>query len=96
MAQDQIVDVSQPSAFAEVMQQEGYKAALKKNKQGETYLESAAGGSTFTVSILRMQSGEGLRFGGILRLVQEEALVRRGARQSLERQQAFPEDLDRR
>src|SRR6218665_1992513 len=49
-AQDQLVDAAQPSAFAEVLQQEGYKAALKKSEDGKPFIESAANGESFTVN----------------------------------------------
>ncbi|MEI9926776.1 MAG: hypothetical protein WDN44_02535 [Sphingomonas sp.] len=48
-AQDRMVDITQPTVVVQVLQEEGYKAVLKKNDSGRPYVESAANGSNFTV-----------------------------------------------
>jgi hypothetical protein len=58
-AQDQVVDAGQPASFVEVLQQEGYKAALKKDKEGAPLIESAANGESFTISFFNCNPVKG-------------------------------------
>ncbi len=48
-AQETLIDLTQPRAVVQAMQDAGYKAALKKDEKGEPYIESAANGSNFTI-----------------------------------------------
>jgi hypothetical protein len=48
-AQDRVLDLAYPQAVADTLKEEGYKAEVKKHKDGTTYIESAANGATFTV-----------------------------------------------
>jgi len=48
-AQDRLLDLAYPKTVAAALQEAGYKAAIKKDKDGNEYIESAANGSTFTV-----------------------------------------------
>ncbi|UZK67215.1 YbjN domain-containing protein [Sphingomonas sp. M1-B02] len=58
-AQDRVVDVSSLPAIAKILQEEGYKAALKKSEAGEEFLESAAGGATFTIQMFGCEPAKG-------------------------------------
>jgi hypothetical protein len=49
MAQERLVDIRQPAAVTKAMQDAGYRATLKRTKDGEPYIDSAANGSNFTV-----------------------------------------------
>ena len=49
MAQDRMIDIGKPETVVQVLQEEGYKAALKKHDDGSAYIESGANGATFTV-----------------------------------------------
>jgi hypothetical protein len=59
LAQERIVDISTPDAVAKLLQEEGYKAQVKKNQAGEPYVESAANGSPFTVEFYGCETGKG-------------------------------------
>lgn len=58
-AQDRLIDVSKPETVVQVLQEEGYKAALKKHEDGSVYIESAANGSTFTVEFMNCAPDKG-------------------------------------
>jgi hypothetical protein len=58
-AQDRVVDISKPESVAKLLQEEGYKAELKKNDAGEPYISSAANGSSFTIEFYGCEPGEG-------------------------------------
>jgi hypothetical protein len=48
-AQDRVVDTGSAKSMAALLQQAGYKAEIKKNKDGRDYIVSAANGSSFQV-----------------------------------------------
>jgi hypothetical protein len=48
-AQETLIDLTQPRAVVQAMQDAGYKAALKTDDKGDPFIESAANGSNFTV-----------------------------------------------
>ncbi|MGK6355314.1 YbjN domain-containing protein [Sphingomonas sp. DT-207] len=48
-AQERIVDISTPEGVAKVLLEEGYKAEIKKNDDGDPFILSAANGSSFTI-----------------------------------------------
>lgn len=58
-SQDRVVDISSPEAVAKLLQEEGYKAELKKNQEGEPYIASASNGSSFTVEFYGCEPGKG-------------------------------------
>ena len=48
-AQDNLLDLRQPTIVADALHEAGYKADLKTNTKGEPYIESSANGSSFTI-----------------------------------------------
>lgn len=58
-AQDRVVDISTPEAIAKVMQEEGYKAAVKKGDSGAKFIDSAAHGKSFTVQMFNCSNEKG-------------------------------------
>jgi hypothetical protein len=58
LAEDRLIDIAQPAAVVAAMQEAGYKAVLKKSKEGESFIESAANGSPFTVQFYGCKDGK--------------------------------------
>jgi hypothetical protein len=52
LAQDRVIDVGKPEVIVQALQEEGYKAALKKHDDGRIFIDSAANGSPFTVEFI--------------------------------------------
>ena len=58
LAEDRLIDITQPAIVVAAMQEAGYKAVLKKNKEGEPFVESGANGSPFTVHFYGCKDGK--------------------------------------
>ena len=56
-AEDRIVDISTVDAVAKILLEEGYRAEIKKNDDGDPFIVSAANGSSFTIEFYGCEEG---------------------------------------
>ncbi len=57
--EERIIDVSDVKTVAGILMQAGYKAELKKNKAGQSYIASATNGNEFTVNFYGCKNDTG-------------------------------------
>src|SRR3546814_2213842 len=48
-AEDPMLDLRKPDAIAHALQQAGYKAEIRTDSKGKTYISSAANGQNFSI-----------------------------------------------
>lgn len=56
-AQDRIIDISTVDGVAKVLLEEGYRAEIKKNDDGDPFIVSTANGSSFTIEFYGCENG---------------------------------------
>ncbi|RDE05401.1 YbjN domain-containing protein [Sphingomonas aracearum] len=57
IAQDRVVDTGSVKSMATLLQEAGYKAEIKKNKEGQDYIVSGSNGASFQILFYDCKAG---------------------------------------